>query len=346
LEDQELGVRVIEIKFFPQKRRLFMNVMKRKLAVLTLLLIGSAAMAQTKFPEGPIKMVVPFAPGGGVDSAARLLAKQLGSNLNVPVVVENKPGANGSVGGKFVQTANADGLTLLFSASTHVLAKQVMATPPYDPQSDFAAVARVGEAPLMMVISPNLPQTKLPEVIAAAKQSPDKWTAALPALGAASHLGTLMLAKQGNLPNLVTAVYKGTAPALTDVAGGHVQIQIDAIVALQGMAKSGKVKPIMVTSSKRSAVMPNVPTAVESGYPKFVTESWYGVWAPKSTSIEHVQFLNKAINEAVQQLTKAGALESLGIEPVTESIEEFRKYTAAYVAESADLLKGAGFKPE
>lgn len=279
-----------------------MHPIKRAIALITLL-AGSTVMAQTKLPEGPIRVVVPFAPGGGVDSAARLIAKQLGTNLNLSVVVENKPGANGSVGGKFVQSANPDGMTLLFSASTHALAKQVMANPPYDPQTDFSAVARVGQAPLMMVISPNLPQNKLSEVIAAAKQSPDKWTAALPALGAASHLGTLMFASQGNLNNLVTAVYKGTAPALTDVAGGHVQIQIDAIIALQGLAKSGKVKPIMVTSAKRSAVMPNVPTAIESGYPKFVTESWYGVWAPKGAPADRVQFLNKAINESVQQLT-------------------------------------------
>jgi tripartite-type tricarboxylate transporter receptor subunit TctC len=322
-----------------------MHSIQRAMAVLTLL-VGCTAMAQTKLPEGPIKMIVPFAAGGGVDSAARVIAKQLSTNLNVPVLVENRPGANGSVGGKFVQTSTPDGTTLLFSASTHALAKQVMANAPYDPQSDFAAVARVGQAPLMMVISPNLPQTKLSEVIAAAKQNPDKWTAALPALGAASHLGTLMFANQGNLSNLVTAVYKGTAPALTDVAGGHVQIQIDAIIALQGLAKAGKVKPIMVTSAKRSSVMPNVPTAVESGYPKFVTESWYGVWAPKSTPADRVQSLNKAINEAVQQLTKAGAWEPLGIEPVTESAEDFRKYMAAYVMESADLLKDAGFKPE
>lgn len=322
-----------------------MHPIKRAIALITLL-AGSTVMAQTKLPEGPIRMVVPFAPGGGVDSAARLIAKQLGTNLNLSVVVENKPGANGSVGGKFVQTANPDGMTLLFSASTHALAKQVMGNPPYDPQTDFSAVARVGQAPLMMVISPNLPQNKLSEVIAAAKQSPDKWTAALPALGAASHLGTLMFANQGNLTNLVTAVYKGTAPALTDVAGGHVQIQIDAIVALQGLAKSGKVKPIMVTSAKRSSVMPNVPTAIESGYPKFVAESWYGVWAPKGAPADRVQFLNKAINETVQQLTKSGAFEALGIDPITEGVDEFKKYMAAYVSESAELLKGAGFKPE
>jgi tripartite-type tricarboxylate transporter receptor subunit TctC len=322
-----------------------MHPMKRAMAALTLL-VGCTAMAQTKLPEGPIRMVVPFAAGGGVDSAARLIAKQLGANLNVSVLVENRPGANGSVGGKFVQTSNPDGMTLLFSASTHALAKQVMANSPYDPQSDFAAVARVGLAPLMMVISPNLPQTKLSEVIAAARQNPDKWTAALPALGAASHLGTLMFANQGNLPNLVTAVYKGTAPALTDVAGGHVQIQIDAIIALQGLAKSGKVKPIMVTSAKRSSVMPNVPTAIESGYPKFVTESWYGVWAPKSTPPDRVQFLNKAFNEAVQQLEKSGALDAIGVDPITEGVDDFKKYMAAYVLESAELLKGAGFKPE
>ncbi len=325
-----------------------MNRITRRALAMSLLAMGAStgAMAQAKFPDGPLKIIVPFAPGGGVDSAARLIARQLGTNLNVPVIVDNKPGANGTVGGKFVQSAAADGQTLLFSASTQALTRQVMATPPYDPLTDFAPVARVGAAPLLMVIPSSLPQNKLSEVIAAAKQSPEKWTAALPALGAASHLGTLMFAKQGGLTQLTTAVYKGTAPALTDVAGGHVQIQIDAIVSLQGMAKAGKVKPIMVTSAKRSSVMPNVPTAVESGYPKFVTESWYGVWAPKATSPDRVQLLNKAFNDAVSQLAKAGAFEPLGIEPVTEGVEDFRKYMAGYVIESADLLKGAGFKPE
>jgi tripartite-type tricarboxylate transporter receptor subunit TctC len=310
-----------------------------------LVAMGSAAFAQGKFPDGPIKIVVPFAAGGGVDSAARLIAKQMQANLGVPFIVENKPGANGTIGGKSVQTAPADGTTLLFSAGTQALTKQVIANPPYDPLTDFAYVARVGEAPLMMVISANLPHNKLKEVMDAAKQNPEKWTAGLPALGAPSHLGTLMFARQGGL-NLVTAVYKGTAPALTDVAGGHIQILIDSIVSLQGMAKSGKVKPIMVTSVKRSSVMPEIPTAVESGFPKFVAESWYGIWAPKGTPEERVQFLNKAANEAVRQLTKAKALENLGIEPVTETTEEFRKYTAAYIAESADLLKSSGFKPE
>ena len=260
-------------------------------------------------------------------------------------MVENKPGASGTIGAKFVQASLSDGQTLLFSASTQALTKLVIANPPYDPLTDFSYVARVGEAPLLMVIAPTLPQTKLKEVMEAAKQNPDKWTAGLPALGAASHLATLMFAKEGNL-NLTTTAYKGTAPALTDVAGGHSQILIDSIISLQSMAKAGKVKPIIVTSAKRSSVMPNVPTASESGYPKFVTESWYAIWAPKGTPDDRVQLLNKAANEAVRQLTKSGAFEQLGIEPIVESVDEFKKYTGKYIHENAELLKGAGFKPE
>lgn len=305
----------------------------------------SAAVAQSKFPDGPLKIIVPFAAGGGVDQAARLLAKQMQTNLAVPVVGENRPGANGSIGGKVVQTAIPDGQTLLFSASTHVLAKYVMAQPPYDPLADFSFVARVGEAPLMVVISPNLPQSTLKEVMVAAKSQPEHWTAGLPALGAASHLGTLMFAKNAHA-QIATAVYKGTAPALTDVAGGHAQILIDSIISLQSMAKSGRVKPVAVTSAKRSSVMPQVPTEVESGFPNFVATSWYGLWAPKQMPEDRIQLLNKAVNEAVTQLVKAGAFEQLGIDPVKESVEEFKRFSSAYVMESADLLRGAGFKPE
>lgn len=322
-----------------------MKSITRILVPVCLLLGTASSMAQGKYPDGPIKLIVPFAAGGGVDNAARLIAKQMQSSLNVPIIIENRPGANGSIGGKAVQTAAADGQTLLFSASTQVLARQVMASPPYDPLTDFSFVARVGQAPLLMVISPGLPQGKLKDVMDAAKQNPDKWSAGLPALGAASHLATLMLAKQGNL-KLTTVTYRGTAPALTDVAGGHTQILIDSIVSLQSMAKTGRVKPIIVTSAARSSVMPQIPTAVESGYPKFVAESWYGIWAPKGLADDRVQQLNRAANDAVKELAKSGALEKLGLEPVVESSADFRKYATQYLADNAELLKESGFKLE
>lgn len=303
------------------------------------------ALAQGKFPDGTMRLVVPFAAGGGVDQAARLLSRQLQTDLGINVIVENRAGASGTIGGKAVQTAPPDGMTLLFSAATHVLAQQVLANPPYDPQTDFAPVARVGEAPLLLVIPPSAPQNTLKEVLDAARAQPEKWTAALPALGAPSHLATLLMAKQGNV-KLTMTPYRGTAPALADVAGGHVQLLMDSIISLQGMARSGKVKPIATTSAKRSGVAPDVPTAAESGFPGLVYNTWYGVWAPKGTPPDRVQFLNKAINKANAELARSGSYTALGVLPVLETTDQFRQFVAADVTRSAELLREAGFKPE
>lgn len=295
--------------------------------------------------QGPIRLIVPFAPGGGVDTAARLIARQLQSNLGVSVVVENRAGASGTIGGKAVQTAAADGQTLLFSASTHVLAKEVLKNAPYDPVKDFQAVARIAEAPLLLVISPQLPQRSVKDILDAAKQNPDKWTAALPALGAASHVGTLLMAKEGGV-KFTTAAYRGTAPALTDVAGGHAQLLMDSIISLLPLAKEGKVRPIAVTSAQRMGNAPDIPTAAESGFPNLVYYSWYGVWAPKDTPAFKVKSLNAAFNTAVKDLAKAGALSPLGILPVIEDVASFQQFIERDVTRSRDLLQTSGFKPE
>jgi tripartite-type tricarboxylate transporter receptor subunit TctC len=302
------------------------------------------AQAQ-KYPDRPIRLIVPFAAGGGVDSAARTLANQMQTRLGVPVLVDNRAGANGTIGGKAVQTAAGDGYTLLFSAATHVLAKQVMAHPPYDPVTDFAPVARVGEAPLMLVISPQLPQQKLADVLAAARREPDKWTAGIPAAGAPSHLATLLMAKQANI-KFTFVPYKGTQPALTDVAGGHTALLMDSMISLMPLAKSGRVRPLAITAARRSALVPDVPTMQEAGLPGMTYVSWYGVWAPKDTPAERVRFLNDAVNAAVADQAKAGAWATLGIEPVKETVEQFTRFVASDVAQSAELLKSAGFKPE
>lgn len=318
---------------------------------LASILISAAVLAlpglarAEKFPERPIKIIVPFAAGGGVDNAARTLAHQLQTQLGVPVIVDNRAGANGTIGGKAVQTAPGDGYTLLFSAATHVLARQVMVRPPYDPVTDFAPVARIGEAPLMLVISPQLPQQKLPEVLAAARQQPEKWTAAIPAAGAPSHLATLLLAKQANI-KFTFVPYKGTQPALTDVAGGHTSLLMDSMISLMPLAKAGRVRPIAITAGRRSALMPDVPTAQEAGAAGMTYVSWYGVWAPRETAPERVRFLNDAINAAVAEQAKTGAWANLGIEPVKETPDQFTRFIARDVAQSADLLKSAGFKPE
>jgi tripartite-type tricarboxylate transporter receptor subunit TctC len=299
------------------------------------------------FPERDkqLKIVVPFAAGGGVDAAARLLGTQLQKQLGVTVIIENKAGGSGTIGGKAVQAAPADGYTVLFSAATHVLAKQVLSQPPYDPQTDFAPVARTGTAPLMLVVAPAKPQAKLADLLGAVKKEPDKWTAGIPAAGAPSHLATLLMAKQAQL-KLALVPYKGTQPALMDVAGGHTDLMLDSMISLMQMAKSGKVRPIAITSAKRSSLMPEVPTFQESGLPTFAFESWYGVWAPRDTPANRIAALNAAINTATAELAKSGALTALGIEPVTETAAQFRAYISAEVKEGTELLKDAGFKPE
>jgi tripartite-type tricarboxylate transporter receptor subunit TctC len=274
-----------------------------------------------------------------------MLAKQMQARLQVPVVVENRAGANGTVGGKAVQTATADGYTLLFSAATHLLSNLVMAKPPYDPVSDFTPIARVGEAPLLMVISPQLKEQKLSEVIESARAAPDKWTAAVPAMGAPSHLATLMLAQKSKI-KITLAPYKGTAPALIDVAGGHTQILMDSIVSLLPMAKTGKVRGVVTTSAKRSALAPDIPTALESGVPGLVYATWYGVWAPAGTPSERIEWLNQSINIAITELVKNGQLAQLGVDGITESVEQFQRFINYDVALSAELLRSAGFKPE
>jgi tripartite-type tricarboxylate transporter receptor subunit TctC len=325
-----------------------MKSQRRRVATAAALMMILPALAQAGgFPERgeTLRIVVPFAAGGGVDNAARLLGEQLRKQLGLTVIVDNKAGASGSIGGNAVKTAPADGYTLLFSAATHVLAKQVLTKSPYDPQTDFEPVARVGEAPLMLVIPPAKPQKNLAEVLAAARQQPEKWTAAIPAAGAPSHLATLLLAKQGDV-KFTFVPYKGTQPALVDVGGGHVDLLLDSMIALQQLAKSGKVKAIAITSAKRSALAPEVPTVREGGIANFSYVSWYGVWAPKGTPPERVAALNKAINAAVGELGKSGAYAGLGIEPVSETPEQFKRYIVAEVTQGAELLKNSGFKPE
>lgn len=310
---------------------------------------ATCASAQTAahFPEHDkqLRIIVPFAAGGGVDNAARLLGEQLRKQFGMTVIVDNRAGASGTIGGKAVQTAPADGYTLLFSAATHVLARQVLSSPPYDPQADFAPVARVGEAPLMLVVAPQTEQAKLPDVLAAAKKQPDKWMAAIPAAGAPSHLATLLLAKQGDV-RFTYVPYKGTQPALADVAGGHVNLLMDSMISVLPLANAGKVRPLAITAKKRSPLAPEVPTMQEAGLPSFSYASWYGVWAPKDTPPDRITTLNTAINQAVRELSRNGAFANLGIEPVTETPEQFRRFVAADVAQGAELLKSAGFKPE
>jgi tripartite-type tricarboxylate transporter receptor subunit TctC len=316
-------------------------------AGLAIALCCSAApgFSQTgDYPNRTIRIVVPFVPGGGVDTLARMFAEKLQPKLGVTVVVENRAGASGTVGGASVLQSPADGYTVLFSANTHSMAKQVMSKPPYDPLTDFTPIARVGEAPLLAVMAPQLPQKTLAEVAAAARQQPDRWTAGTPSLGSPGHIATIEFNRLSSA-NLTITPYRGTAAALTDVAGGHIQLLIDSIVVLLPMARSGQVKGLATTTSRRSALAPEIPTAAESGVAVEVT-AWYGMWGPAGMTDEIVRRLNAVCAEVTRELAGAQRLANIGVEPVQETPEQFARYMAAEVARNAQLLKSVNFQPQ
>lgn len=325
-------------------------IRRREFLVSSSALLGgiasnSFAFAQTKtFPDRPIRMVVPFAAGGGVDVFARLIAEKLKETKGYTVVVENRGGANGTLGGNVVKLSEPDGYNILFSAGTHVMAKSVMKAPPYDPIEDFTPIARAGEAPMMLVMAPRLPQKTISDIVADARKQPEKWTFATSALGAPGYLAQVAFNKLANL-NLMIIPYRGTAPGLTDVAAGHVQLMIDPVLALLPMAQGGQVQAVAVTSSKRSSLAPDIPTAAESGLPGLDHASWYGVWGPKGMPADLVAQMNADINEAVKALAASGQLAKIGVEATIETPKEFDAFARNYLTRGDELLKSTNFTP-
>jgi len=308
-------------------------------------LVAPNASAQT-YPEPgrTIRLVVPFAAGGGVDVLARLYAEALKDKHGLTVIVENRGGASGAIGGELVHKAAPDGYTLLFSASTHTTARLVMREVPYDPLTDFVPIARVGEAPMLVIMAKDRPQKNIAEVVEAAKKDPGQWVFAASSLGSMGYLATVAFNQIAGL-NLTITSYRGTAPALTDVAGGHVQLMIDPLLVLLPQARSGAVKGLATTTAKRSPLAPDIPTAAESGMKGLEFASWYGFWGPKDVPANVVTWLNKAANEATVELDKAGRLAKLGMESVTGTPDDFARYIAADFKRSEALLKAADFKP-
>lgn len=323
---------------------------RRKFLSATAAFAGAAALSPgalaqgAKFPTRPIRIIVPFAAGGGVDVYARLLAEKMAQQTGAVFVIDNRPGGNATIGGNAVKTAAADGYTMLFSAATHVMARQVLKNAPYDPLADFASIARVGEAPMLLVMAPDRKPATVGELIAAIKKEPGRWTFGTANLGAPGHLATLAFNQAAGLDAQIVA-YRGTAPALNDVAGGHIQLLIDPVLALLPMARDKKVTGLAVTSGKRTRLAPDIPTVAESGLAGFDHASWYGLWGPKDMPTELVMTINRMANNAVKQLDSEGRLSQLGIEPVVETPQQFADYAAKYVARNSELLANAKFEP-
>jgi len=310
--------------------------------VLGLSALSTVAFGQS-YPTKPVRVIVPYPPGGTVDFVARTLAARLSEQLGQPFVVENRAGANGAIGSDVVAKAPADGYTLLMQASTFVASALLIKNQPYDREKDFTPIANLGSVPLVMLTYPGLPLKNLGDFIKAAKADPKKYTLGTPAFGSASHLAEEAIRYESNI-DIQIIPYKGTSPAVVDVLGGHISGMIDAVPSLLQHINSGKAHALAVTTAKRLPSLPDVPTVAESGLPNFEMVSWYGIWAPAKMPVELAERLNTEINIAMQspQVVKSLGAQAFIFSNTTG--KQFDTYVKQESAKYKQLIEKANIK--
>ena len=323
-----------------------MQAMNRVLMILlgcAMSCVPVTALAQA-WPSKPIKYVVPFAPGGTTDILARTVGEKLSIALGQPVVVENKPGAGGGVGADFTAKAAPDGYTIMGGTiSTHAINASLYSNLPYDPVKDFAAITLIARVPNLLVINPDIKAKNVAELIALMKANPGKFTFASSGNGTSQHLSGELFKSMAGV-DMQHIPYKGSPPALQDVVGGQVSMTFDNITTAWPLAKAGKLRPLAVTTAKRSSIAPEVPTLAESGLPGFEVGSWQGVFAPAGTPPEIVKRLNAEIVKILNMPDVKERLVALGAEPVGDTPEQFSAYVKSEVAKWSDIVKKSGAK--
>jgi tripartite-type tricarboxylate transporter receptor subunit TctC len=319
-----------------------MHFVRATLAAIGLVAVAGSALAQG-YPNKPIRIVIPFPPGGTLDTVGRLLAQKLGEQMGQSFVVENKPGGNGVIGGDVVAKAPADGYTLLFNASTFTTAPMTMKSVPYTVQKDFAPIALVAKAPLSVAINKNLPITDIKSLIAYGKAHPGKMTFAVGSIGSAGHLSTELLKRAGQIDYLVVP-YKGTAPAFQDLIGGQIDGFIDPILGSLQYHKSGMLRVVAVTSAQRATSLPDVPTVAET-IPGYEFYSWYGLWGPAKLPAEITQRLNTEVNKALAGEMK-DKLREQGLLLTPGSVEDFAKFQRSDMERSQKIVTEGNIRVE
>ena len=304
------------------------------------LAVAAVAVAQA-FPNKPLRLVVPFTPGGSQDVIGRLLAQKVGEALGQPMIVENKPGAGGKIATQEVARSAPDGYTLLLSTGAQMAIEPALSSKAgYEPLRDFVHVVHVGNAPLVLIASPSLPAATVKDFIAYTKANPGKVNTASTGNGTYTHL-TIELFKAASGADVTHVPYKGAAPALNDLLGGQVQTMFTTTASAQPYTSTGRVKAIAVTAPKRSAMLPDVPTFAEAGVPLDVSV-WIGVAVPAKTPADNVARLNQVFNKALASPEVREKLVALGVDPAGGSSEEFTAYVRGDVDRWGKVIKAAG----
>jgi tripartite-type tricarboxylate transporter receptor subunit TctC len=312
--------------------------------VLAAITVAVPAPAQ-QYPVKPVRLIVAFAPGGPLDIHARIVGQKLSESWGQQVVIDNRTGASGTIGADLVAKAPADGYTVLANASVHVIVPSLIAKLPYDAIRDFTPVTVMGSAPLLLVVTPTLPAKTVRELAALGKARPGALTFGSGGNGTSTHLSgeflkTVLGIKMTHIP------YKGTGPGLIDVMAGHVPMMFSSVTAAIELVKSGRLRPVAITSTKRYPQLPSVPTFSESGYPQLVIGSWYAIWLPARAPESVVSKLHADIARVLNLPEVRNRITELGGEPVGNSPADFDAFQKAEMARWARVIKESGAKAE
>ena len=314
-----------------------------KFALLGISLASAQACMASEYPDKPIKMVIPYTPGGSIDTVGRMVADQLQRQLGQPIVIENLPGASGVLGSLNVKKAKADGYTLLFNASSQVYMPLVVAKKTYDAEQDFTPVGQIGYVPLVVAVNNDVPAKSLREFATLARANPGKYTWATSGLGTTSHLSEEMINRALKLDMEIIA-YKGAVPQLTDVVGGHVSAAVSPMPGVRSFVQAGRLRALAVTSKTRVANMPDVPTVAESGIPGFELLSWYGIWGPADMPLAVTNRLNAEIAKAVNTPALKAKFAELSFVPSKSTPEQFKKLIREDLTKIGQAVKEANIK--
>jgi tripartite-type tricarboxylate transporter receptor subunit TctC len=308
------------------------------------LLVSANVLAQGDYPNKPVRLVVGFAAGGISDVLARAIVIPLSKQLGQQVIVENKPGAGTTIAGDFTVRSAPDGYTLwLQDITTHAINANLYAKLPYDSIKDFSYVAMVASTPLMLVVHPTTPATNVRELIALLKANPAKYSYGSSGNGTIVHLASEMLKSSAGVEALHVP-YKGSNPATAAILGGEVAFVFSTMPPAISNVKSGRLRPLAVTTPKRSGAAPEVPTMIEAGLPNFEIVLYSGVLAPKGMDRAVVRKLNAEFARAVQAPEMQAVWQNIGADPIVMSPEEFEKATAGEIAKLAPVVKASGAK--
>ncbi len=316
------------------------------LAATALALAFSMPAVAQDYPSRPVRVIVPYPPGGPTDVIVRVVANRLTESLGQQVIVENRAGASGMIGAELVAKAPPDGYTLLVNPSIHVILPSLVPKMAYDAIKDFTHITLLVSVPLFLVVNNSLPVRNVQDLIAYAKANPGKLNFASASSGSSSQLA-------GEQFKLFAGVqmqhipYKGSTPALTDVMGGQVQMMFDSTPSAMPFVKSGKLRALAVTTAKRTGAAPDIPSMAESGLPGFDHSNWYGVWGPPGLPRDVVNKLSTAIAATMQKKDVRDRLVDLGADPVDGvSPAQFEAYAQSELARFAKIVKQAGVKME